>query len=129
MPLTPGETAKVHEHLGYPMIGRQPGYNIGLLTSAPVHNMIAVSVEALRAEAEPIVRQQIDKLDCIQKKMGDARDGLPMLQAGDVRTDYVSALAMLRGEYERERGKLAQMLSVQVYPDINSTGGVTEPCW
>jgi hypothetical protein len=129
MPLTPGETAKVHEHLGYPMIGRQPGYNIGLLTSAPVHNMIAVSVEAIRAEAEPLVRRQLETLDCIKKQIADARVGLPMQQASDVRTDYVTALAMLRGEYQREQGTLAQMLSVQVYPDINSVGGVTEPCW
>jgi hypothetical protein len=131
--LTEQERRRVLFHLDYPQISLPTTLSLGLPVITQARFIIEQNVIFADPGGEPIVREIVQRLDCILLEIDQARKALIIKRTGD--TEFrEGALDQLWWEYGTWRKKLADTLAAQPNPVSNSAGtmwgqgGVIEGC-
>lgn len=128
--LSPLEVAKVHKFLGYPLTfgSSDPGMGYGIINQP--QTSIMDQCAALIPFAADIIREYIQRLECIEQQQQAAYANQQVVVAGRTTMSGPQAIQALQLAYFHEQAKLSDALNVPVY--INSSyaphSGVHEPC-
>lgn len=131
--LTEQERRRVLYHLDYAQLSLPTTLSLGIPVITQARWVIEQNVRFVDPGGEQIVREVVERLDCILKDLDRARSSLMLERVGDTvfREDAVERLWM---EYRRWCSKLADTLASQPNPVSNAAGtlwgggGVTEGC-
>lgn len=128
MPFTPEEKARIKTHLSYPVVGSYGALRAwGQPIAEPIMNEMTHALDAVLPEGEGVIRLQLDRLDCIRSQIDEARGAVLLSKADKVEMNPM-ALQVLWGEYVTERGRMADMLSVDKYHHSYLTGAENGGC-
>lgn len=132
MALTDVEKQKVRRYMGY--LGTENAGTIALgipQASQPLF-VVESQMNRLLPEAEPILREYIEELECIDKQIKTARGRrIKVARVGDVYLRGGEELDLLYEEYDMWVARLSDLLAAPVNPfsevhrRISGGGGIT----
>jgi hypothetical protein len=130
MPLTDFERTSVLRHLSYTVLSTPTTLSLGypMVTQA---NLIAENnMRNLTAAGEKLTREQLERLNCVEKKIDEVSLDSDIAQTGAIKFRQSEALADLRQRYKELQQQLADMLGAHVNPLSykDPARGVVEPC-
>lgn len=138
MAFTPAEKAKIKMYLGYPTLRRGELFPYGNIGSGGTEfAMVAdYNLEQVEPEAEVLVRQVLERIDCIVNKlMPEGYDSQIIKRTGDVEFAGLQAMLAHNIAYAQETARLADLLHIpksdtsELHARLGSgVGAVTECC-
>ncbi len=137
MPLTPILRVQLKRHLGYPLISAAETLRSGMLPSGPDDLTFALesAIDNLVPEAEKMVIEIIEQLECIEKQLVSQRGDLAVLAIGSIQMAGRDGMGSVEDEYRKWSKKLADTIGVPPYRhsayqrEIGAfSGRVIEPC-
>lgn len=116
MPFTPEEKERIAYHLSYPNVGQHDALrSMGVSIAAPIVNELETAITSVKPSSEYLIREQVKRLDCVRKSIDEARSQIIILAVDTTRFNG-DAIHLLWGEYNKERGVLADQLGINKYP-------------
>lgn len=113
--LTPLEVAKVYKFLGYPLTTGNMPAEMGSQVLGQPQSMIPVACANLMPFASAIIREYIERLECIEKQQQMAYMNQQVVVAGKTTMSGPLAIQALYIAYQHEQAKLSDALNVPVY--------------
>jgi hypothetical protein len=129
--LTELERKRVLYHLDYALLSLPTTLGLGLPIVTQARFIVEQNMLNVDAASEPLIRQVLGRLDCIEREMDQARGALVMSRTGDTyfREDAIERIEI---QYAKWRNRIADMLGAQQNPVSNAAtgqfGGVMEGC-
>ncbi len=114
MPLTPILRVQLKRHLGYPLISAAETLRSGMLPSGPDDLTFALesAIDNLVPEAEKMVIEIIEQLECIEKQLVSQRGDLAVLAIGSIQMAGRDGMGSVEDEYRKWSKKLADTIGV-----------------
>lgn len=137
MPLTPFQRASIKRHLGYPLITATETLRSGMLPSGPDDLTFAMekAFDNVIPEAEKMILTIVEKLECIEKQLGEQVGDLAVLAVGSTQLAGQEGMGAVEAQYRKWAQKLSDTIGVPMYRhsqyqrEIGTFAGrVIEPC-
>jgi hypothetical protein len=130
MPLTEFERTSVLRHLGYTVLSSPTTLSLGYPMVTQANLIIENNSRNLTAAGEKLVRAQLERLDCIEKKIDGVSLDSDIARTGNIHFRQSESLADLRDRYRELQTQMADMLGGTVSPlsQKDQARGVLEPC-
>lgn len=114
MPLLPEDKARIRYHTGYPNVSEVATLAFGLPVSVETGYLIENMMNVVREEAIPRIRNILDVMDGIEKRMECAATHFSATSLGDITTNLKEDDDLER-LYCRWAGRLADILRSPLY--------------
>lgn len=124
--LSEDEKARVRRHLGYPEVSTNVVYTAGLSTPTMALAMIESAMTRLSVEGVGRVRELLDVLDMLEKKMLKAACYVTVNRIGDIEMRPANGMQgtdLLEKEYIRWMKRLADCIGVAPHPFSSKVSG------
>ena len=114
MALTDLEKHKVRHHLGYPTLTMAPSVQFGIIRATQTLFSVELAMTQVRPEAEPTIRDLLQKLDDTEVQMFDAQERQAAKAVGDITLNPDLEPGGLFRSYVFWANSLASELSVEI---------------
>jgi hypothetical protein len=130
MPLTEHERKRVLRHLGYTVLSTPTTLSLGYPMVTQADLIAENNMQNLDPGGEKLVREQLEKLDCFEKKLDSVSLDSDIAKTGSITFQQTDALFNLRERYKELQQQMADLLGSRVNPLSwkDPTRGVVEPC-
>jgi hypothetical protein len=115
MPFSVTEKVRIRHHMGYPNVAPAPSLSAGVPIPLQTMFLLEDAMNRVIAEAEPMVRQQVARLDTLDEDIFQSRVRMQASRVDEItlRKDEPDALER---EYLRQAARLSEMLHAPLYP-------------
>ncbi|HVH97145.1 MAG TPA: hypothetical protein VM869_00480 [Enhygromyxa sp.] len=130
MPLTEAERISAMRHLGYTVLSTPTSLSLGFPGITQANFVAEQNLLNLTAAGEKLVREQLERLDCLQRKLDQVALGSDVDSAGGVRFRPSESIENIERVYNRYQLQLADMIGATISPlsQKDPPRGVVEPC-
>jgi hypothetical protein len=117
MALTDVEKQEVRRYLGYLGVTLAASIQLGIPAASQPLFIVDSALNRLLPEAEPMVREHIEELKCIDEQIKDARrTRLQVSQVGEIKIRGGEELDLLYEEYDLWASRLSDILAAPINP-------------
>lgn len=116
--LSTADIERARYHMGYMTVTVASSFAFGIPQATETQWMFEDAIKRVLPESEFRVIKILDRLDCIEDKLGEVPADLFAESVGDLRPNLNQGDALER-EYARWGMRLADMLGVVIYPYAN----------